>query len=305
MKLIVEPDSGIAPVIQAIKHARRSIDILIFRCDREELTRALKDAVTRGTTVRALTAHTNRGGEKRLRKLELDLLAGGVTVSRTADDLVRYHGKMMILDNEILHVYGFNFTGIDLGKSRSLGVVTKNRKLVQEAEKLFAADFNRQPYTPGNDRFVVSPENARDRLTKFVKGARHQLLIYDPKVSDAAILKVIRERENAGVDVRILGNVDAKWGFANAEKFPGRRLHIRAIVRDGCRAFLGSQSLRKSELERRREVGVIFEDTRVVKQMKAIFESDWAQTDAGREEAKKTKKQGRKGGGRKLERRAA
>src|SRR6478609_4467354 len=122
MKLIVEPDAGIAPVLTAIKQAKKTIDILIFRLDRSDLARALEAAVARGVVVRALTAHTNRGGEKHLRHLELQLLEGGVTVSRTADDLVRYHGKMMIVDGRILHVYGFNFTTLDIDKSRSLGI---------------------------------------------------------------------------------------------------------------------------------------------------------------------------------------
>ena len=56
-----------------------------------------------------------------LRKLELRLLEQGVSVSRTADDLVRYHGKMIIIDNRVLHVYGFNFTGLDIERSRSFG----------------------------------------------------------------------------------------------------------------------------------------------------------------------------------------
>jgi phosphatidylserine/phosphatidylglycerophosphate/cardiolipin synthase-like enzyme len=286
MKLIVQPDAGIAPVITAIKQAKKSIDILIFRLDRAELARALEAAVARGINVRALTAHTNRGGEKNLRKLEMELLEGGVTVSRTADDLLRYHGKMMIVDNASLHVYGFNFTGLDMGKSRSLGIVTKNRKLIQEANKLFEADFNRQPYTPGNGRFVVSPENARERLTKFIQGARRELLIYDPKVSDDAVLRILVERQKAGVDVKVIGRVEAKWEL-KCEKYPGRRLHIRAIVRDGSRGFIGSQSLRRLELEKRREVGVILDDPKVVNQMRAIFETDWAQTETGRKEAKK------------------
>ncbi|MBW8862724.1 MAG: phosphatidylserine synthase, partial [Acidobacteria bacterium] len=266
MKLIVQPDAGIAPVITAIKQARKWVDILIFRLDRPEIARALGEAVARGVRVRALTAHQNRGGTKSLRKLEMQLLEAGVTVSRTADDLVRYHGKMVIVDNKILHVYGFNFTGLDIEKSRSFGIVTKNDKLVNEATKLFTADFDRQPYTPGSGRFVVSPENARDVLAKFLSGARKELLIYDPKVSDDAMLKIITERKKAGVDVRVIGKVESKWDV-KTEKYPGKRLHIRAIIRDGSRAFLGSQSLRRLELEKRREVGVIVTDEEVVAQM--------------------------------------
>src|SRR5436190_12867632 len=209
MKLIIQPDAGVAPVVGAIKQARKTIDILIFRLDRSEIVEALTAANARGVRVRALTAHQNHGGTKGLRKLEMDLLAGGVTVSRTADDLVRYHGKMMIVDGKFLHVYGFNFTWLDIARSRSFGVVTKNKKLVAEAMRLFEADFDRQSYTSCCERFIVSPENARDRLAKFLRGARKQLLIYDPKISDDAMLRILTKQNANGLDVKILGKVEA------------------------------------------------------------------------------------------------
>jgi phosphatidylserine/phosphatidylglycerophosphate/cardiolipin synthase-like enzyme len=289
MKLIVQPDAGIAPIVTAIKQAKKTVDVLIFRLDRTDIARALEAAVARGVAVRVLTAHTNRGGEKNLRKLEMRLLEAGCTVSRTANDLVRYHGKMMILDNAVLHIYGFNFTALDIEKSRSFGVITRNQKLVQEASKLFEADFNRLPYTPGNPRLVVSPETSRELLARFLRGARRQLLIYDPKVSDDAMLKLIAERINSGVEVKIIGKVEEKRNV-KFEKFPGRRLHIRAIIRDGDRAFLGSQSLRRLELEKRREIGVLIDDPKVVRQMQTVFEQDWALTSSGKKEAKKAEK---------------
>jgi len=289
MKLIVQPDAGIAPIVNAIKQAKRSINVLIFRLDRAEIAHALEAAVGRGVRVRVLTAHANRGGTKSLRKLEMQFLAAGITVSRTADDLVRYHGKMMILDDKILHVYGFNFIGLDILKSRSFGVITKNDKLVNEANKLFMADFDRLTYAPGYERLVVSPENARERLGRFISGARKQLLIYDPQVSDDAMLRLISERIKAGVDVRVLGRVEAKWNV-KSEKFPGRRLHVRTIIRDGKRAFVGSQSLRRLELDKRREVGVIVTDVNVVEQLQDVFEKDWAQTESGRKSQRKAEK---------------
>jgi phosphatidylserine/phosphatidylglycerophosphate/cardiolipin synthase-like enzyme len=289
VKLIIQPDAGLAPIVSAIKQAKRTIDVLIFRLDRQEIARALEAANARGVRVRALTAHQNRGGTKNLRKLEMQLLEGGVTVSRTADDLVRYHGKMMIVDGRILHAYGFNFTALDIAKSRSFGIVTKNKKVAAEAVKLFEADFERQPYTSGCERFIVSPDNARDRLAKFLRGARKQLLIYDPKVSDDAMLKILTERIDNGVEVKIIGKVEAKWAIKH-EKYPGKRLHVRAIIRDGERAFVGSQSLRRLELEKRREIGVIVTDRSVVREMKRMFEDDWAQTDSGKKEAKQARK---------------
>jgi phosphatidylserine/phosphatidylglycerophosphate/cardiolipin synthase-like enzyme len=290
MKLIVQPDAGVAPVLAGIKQAKRALDVVIFRLDRRDIVDALIAAVKRGVSVRALTAYTNKGGEKRLRKVEMLLLDGGVTVSRTANDLVRYHGKMMIIDGRVLHVYGFNFTKLDIDKSRSFGIITGNRRLVQEATRLFGADFDRKPYSAGLDRFIVSPENSRERLLAFVKGARKQLLIYDPKVSHPAFVRALIERAKSGVEIKVIGKCAGHKGEMLVEKYPGKRLHVRAIVRDERFAFVGSQSLRKLELEKRREVGVIINNVSVVRQMKAIFEQDWAETDTGKKQAKKAEK---------------
>jgi cardiolipin synthase A/B len=292
MKLLIQPDAGIAPLLTAIKRARKSIEILIFRLDRKDLVDALQAAQTRGVNVRALIAHTNRGGEKSLRKLEMRLLDAGLTVTRTAGELIRYHGKMMVVDQRVLHLYGFNFTTLDITRSRSFGVMTRNQSLVREALKLFEADSARQPYAPGFARFIVSPENARERLSAFIAGATKQLFIYDPQIGDAAMLRLLMDRVKAGIDVRVIGKVsEKKGGQLTAEPFPGKRLHVRAIIRDGRRAFLGSQSLRKLELEKRREVGLIITDESVVQQMQKVFEEDWALTDAGKHAVKAEKEQ--------------
>src|ERR1051325_6808356 len=140
MKLLTQPEDGVAPLVAAIKKAKTSVDIVIFRFDRAEIEVALKAAATRGVSVSALITYTNHGGEKSLRKLEMRLLDAGVTVSRTANDLVRYHDKLLIVDRRILYVLSFNFTHLDIDHSRGFGIVTKKGKLVLEALKLLGAD---------------------------------------------------------------------------------------------------------------------------------------------------------------------
>ena len=275
MKLIIQPADGIAPLVKAIDRARKYLDIMIFRFDRGEVEKALEGAVARGVKVRALIAHTNKGGDKTLRKLELRLLDSGATVARTADDLARYHGKMMIVDNETLHVYGFNYTKLDIDKSRSFGIVTRDKKMVAEAVRLFDADALRQDYDPNHTRLVVSPENSRALLTAFVKGARKQLLIYDAQVSDNAIQKVLADRAGDGVEIRILGSLEKDIKGVKVRRLGPLRLHVRAIVRDGAEAFVGSQSLRKLELEGRREVGILIKNGGIARKIAATFEDDW------------------------------
>ena len=284
LELIVQPADGFKPILAAIDRAKTTLDIVIFRFDLKPVEKAIEAAVKRGVAVRALIAHTNSGGDKRLRQLEQRMLEAGVTVTRTADDLTRYHGKLMIVDRDEIHVYGFNFTGIDL-KSRSLGIVAPDRRFVNDALRLFESDVLRQEFEPGIDGFVVSPENAREQIATFIKRARKSLVIWDPKVTDPQMLRLLNQRAKAGVDIRVIGKVAKRGGGLQVQKSP-IRLHVRAAVRDCTEAFVGSQSLRALELDGRREVGILSKDPKVVKAIADLFEADWAKTDQGQKEHK-------------------
>jgi cardiolipin synthase A/B len=282
VKLLIQPGDGVQRLVKGIKKAKENIQIMIFRFDRTEIERALIHAAERGVFVHALIAFTNRGGEENLRKLEKLFLANGITVARTAGDLVRYHGKMMIIDSKELYVTAFNFTYLDIDRSRSFGLITRNPKLVSEAGKLFEADIKRQGYAPGNPKFLVSPVNARKELTKFIKGTKKELLIYDPKISDRSMLRILEEKKKSGVHVRVIG-----WVTGNrlpACELKRMRLHTRTIIRDRTQAFIGSQSLRQLELDARREIGIILRDGPAIKSLARTFEEDWAASAADLEE---------------------
>jgi len=274
MKLLIQPTDGIAPLIRAINKAKSKVEIAIFRFDQTEIGRALAQAAKRGVAVHALIAYTNRGGDKNLRQLEMQLLEAGVIVARTADDLARYHAKYVIIDRNELFLLAFNFTRIDIEKSRSFGIITRNPKLVKEAARLFESDSTRQPYKPGLDDFLVSPANARKQLCLFVKKAKKELLIYDPEVSDPALRGLLQDRLDAGVDVKIIGRMNPRKSQIPVRKSE-IRLHARVIIRDGRDAFIGSQSLREAELDNRREVGIVFRDRKIVNALSVTFQDDW------------------------------
>jgi len=275
LKLLIQPEDGVLPLVEAINKAKSRVEIVIFRFDRSEIEKALASAISRGVFVHALIAYTNRGGEKELRKLEMRLLAAGVTVARTSDDLARYHSKLVIIDRRELHLLAFNFTHLDIDHSRSFGLITRNAKVVQEAARLFEADVTRQPYTAGLPALVVSPINARKQLAALIRGAKKELLIYDPEVSDPSMIRLLEERANAGVAVKIIGRLNRRSTKLEQHKMSRLRLHARCILRDGRLGFIGSQSLREVELGSRREVGIIFRDAKIVARVAKTFHEDW------------------------------
>ena len=287
VKLIVQPRDGINVLLSAIKKAKKSVDVAIFRFDRADMEVELKAAAARGVKVTALIAYVNRGGAKHLRALEMRFLEAGITVTRTADDLVRYHDKLIIFDRKILFMLSFNFTHLDIDHSRGFGIITRNSKLVQEGVKLFEADSARKSYIAGLDSFVVSPVNARKSLAAFLKGATKQLLIYDPEISDKEMMRILQDRAKSGVEVRIIGHA-AKSLKLQVAKLTKMRLHTRSILRDGARAFIGSQSLRAIELDSRREAGLIIRDGKILKQLMECFEADWAPGTTPFDDAKET-----------------
>ena len=286
MKLIYQPRDGATPLLTAIKKAKKSIDIAIFRFDRTDIEAELKAAAARGVKVTALIAYVNRGGEKHLRALEMRFLDAGITVARTADDLIRYHDKLIIFDRKTLFMLSFNFTHLDIDHSRGFGIITSNSKIVQEAIKLFEADCTRTSYNASLETFVVSPVNSRKVLTTFLKRAKKQLLIYDPEISDPEVVRILQERAKADVEVRVIGKASKRLGL-KIVKLTKIRLHTRTILKDASQAFIGSQSLREAELDSRREVGLIIRDKKIVKQLIQCFESDWNSSDATTDSAMK------------------
>ena len=274
-RLIVQPGAGLTPVTGAMDRARRTIDLAIFRLTAHDVEDALKAGVERGVTVRALVAHRAHGEKSRLRQVEQRLLAAGVTVARTAEDLVKYHGKYLVVDGT-LHLLGFNFTKSNL-ESRSFGIQTRNRHAVHDAQRLFESDMARHAFV-GTRRspLVVSPETSRATLERFIAGARRELSIYDTQLSDTGFAALILQRAAAGVAVRVIGRAPALEDAVPVRELKGMRLHVRAMVRDRTHVFVGSQSMRPLQLDRRREVGLAILDRTVARSMHEIFEFDWA-----------------------------
>lgn len=274
MQVIIQPHDGIEPLLEGIRQAQEVIEIIIYRLDRLEIEQALVEAAARGVRVHALITYTNREDLKEIKKLERRLTERRVSVTRTPEDLVRYHSKVMIIDRQRLYLLTFNFTFLDIHHSRSFGVITEDPTLVADAVDLFETD-SQQTLSAETKNFVVSPINSRPKLTEFILGAERQLLIYDGKLSDAPMIKLLADRARAGVDIKIIGQVTKQVKGVKVRRLPGLRLHAQAIIRDGTAAFLGSQSLRKVELDYRREVGLITDDAEAVRSLTVIFEMDW------------------------------
>jgi phosphatidylserine/phosphatidylglycerophosphate/cardiolipin synthase-like enzyme len=275
MQVIIQPRDGIEPFLKGIKQAKESVEVILYRLDRLEIEQELVEAASRGVRVHALVTYTNKEDLKEIKKLEKRLVDRQVRVTRTAEDLVRYHSKMMIIDRRALYLLTFNFTFLDIHHSRSFGVITHEAHFIAEAVRLFESDVEGRTPKVEAEHFVISPINSRQKLSDFILGAKSQLLIYDGKLSDPQIVRLLEARAKEGVEIKVIGAMNKRVKGIEVRAMPLIRLHAQAIIRDGKDAFFGSQSLRKVELDQRREVGLITTEPEAIRSFLIIFEMDW------------------------------
>jgi len=229
--------------------------------------------------VRALTAHTNRGGTKSLRRLEMSLLEAGVTVSAHRRRSRALSRQMMIVDKQILHVYGFNFTGPRHSQEPQLRRHQQEQEMINEANKLFTATsiacrtppiraLRRQsrqrarPARPLHRRRAQASPNLTTRRRR-----RRMLRLLTERVKPASTCASSPSRSQ----------VDREH---QERALPGRR----CTSAPSCATASAPSSAAKSPPPRAREAARgrrLITDEVVVRQMLDVFEKDWLQTPSG------------------------
>jgi cardiolipin synthase len=159
---------------------------------------------------------------------------------------------------------------------------------VADLGALFDADFAQQPPALDCTRLLVSPINSKDRIVALIDGATTSVLVESMELGDYGVRKALLARHTAGVDVRVLlaapswisantaagaamkaGGVEAKW-------LDSPPLHVKAIVVDGARAYMGSENLSSSSLTKNREVGLVITEAQGVAAIQSTIEADYA-----------------------------
>jgi len=128
----------------------------------------------------------------------------------------------------------------------------------------------------------------RAALISLIDSASTTLDIESMQFSDDEVRMAVLARAEAGVKVRVL-LADPAWVNANQDaatflarsRIPVRFLrnpavHVKSILVDGRRAYIGSENLSYTSLSKNREIGLLASEKPVIKAMSATFAADWA-----------------------------
>jgi phosphatidylserine/phosphatidylglycerophosphate/cardiolipin synthase-like enzyme len=265
-RVIVEPAERLPAILAVIDSAAERLDLSVFRCDEDAVLEALERAVRRGVRVRALVTGRAKGSKAQLKQLRKMLTALGVDVRKYADTVVRYHAKYIVSDSGPAMVASLNFTRKCFGPTCDFVLVSSERDLVAALRSVFDADWNGTAFRAADGqaaRLIVGPEQARARFAALITQAARRIRLIDPKISDPAMMLLLKNREAQGIRVDIRG----RFGLGPLTA------HGKLLMIDDAAAAIGSISLSTLALEFRRELAVVIRDPASLETLNRFWDS--------------------------------
>ena len=285
--VLVMPDDGRAPILNALRAAQTSIRLTIYLLVDDTVVDELMRAQQRGVDVRVLVEPNPYGAVAGSRTDVAKLKAAGVQV-RDSNPTFRYtHQKSLVIDDAIALILTLNLSPASFTTNREHGVIDTDPARVAEIARVFDADWQRRDVAVGHPDLVWSPVNARDRLLSLLRAATTTVDVEAEILTDEAARRALTDLAGRGVQVRVLlppadagdptvGGLDAlRQRGAQLRRLDNPYPHTKLIIVDGARAYVGSVNLSANSLDNNRELGIVIDDSPAVQRLKDSFAADW------------------------------
>ena len=258
--VVLDPGGRYRALVGAIKSARHSLDLSIFRCDDPFIIEVLEEAHARGVRVRVLLTNRAKGGSRQLAWLETVLRRAGIDVMRYGGVCQKYHAKYALIDGTRCLVSSMNLTREHFTDTDDVLLLSRDRALYGALASMFDSDWRGDAASLIScDRLIVSPDNARARFAALIASARRSLVIVDHKLADLDMLDLVLAAQSRGVVVHLI---------TDERRFDARS-HGKFMVIDDRLAVVGSLALSASTLDQRRDAAVIVSDPGLVRELAA------------------------------------
>ena len=263
-RLVLDPAERRNAVREIIRSAERELALSVFRCDDIGVLDELAGAARRNVRLRALLTPQAKHWERRMNDLGAVVQSMGAEVSRYAGEHNKYHAKYLVSDSSRALVASLNFTRKCFEETCDFLLLTSHPPTVDGLARLFDVDSSPDPVASLelSETLILGPEQARSRLLEILGRAKRSIRIIDHRVSDPAIVSMLRARQSDGITVEVLGR----------DEIPGRLSHGKMLLVDGLFAAIGSISMSSPSLDCRRELAVLVQDPANVSRLSRFFE---------------------------------
>jgi phosphatidylserine/phosphatidylglycerophosphate/cardiolipin synthase-like enzyme len=293
LRLIVEPDDGLQPVVDFIQSAESSLLIKQFTFTEESFIQAVIERKNAGVDVRVMLNTQRSGGDRANDETFEKFENAAVNVQWASPKFYVTHEKSMVVDGKAALIATFNLSEKYFSLTRDYGVITEQPHRVAQITEVFDADWEHRDWTASSyEGLLWSNTNSRYHMAQFIDTAQHRLDIQHPKYVDAVILDHIAAAADRGVKVHVLCGGKhgiSQWDILDTfaslrtlrrfgvkvHKQKNLRVHAKLLIADDDHALLGSMNIDRSAFDMRRELGITISEQDVVARLKEIFDSDW------------------------------
>lgn len=292
--LIVTPDDGIEPFQEALRRAKKKLDIKMFQFTEPRLMEEVVAAHRRGVAVRVMLNPSRFTGEHDNDEAFVFFKNASVAVRDTNPAFPITHEKSMIIDDNEAWIMSLNWAPKYFGETRDYALVSTDSREVQEIEACFEADWKRLEFEPPVlSNLTWSVGTSRESVIHFIRSAKESLCIQHEKYVDAPVIEALLEgrvKRNLtihamGLPVHSLRDFYRIEGIAglrlladlgiHVRKLHGMHLHAKLMIADERRALLSSFNFYPKCFNERRELGVFFDDPELISRLVETFKKDW------------------------------
>ncbi len=267
-----------------IDGAKTSLDIQMYLFTVDALADKVIAAKHRGVAVRVLLDPDHEGNLD----VKPRFTSGGVDWKNAPSLYSFSHAKYLIVDRTEAVIMSMNWNVDAMNRERNYGLVDRDIEDVADLQGIFNQDWalaSGDASKPANlacTRLIVSPNNSKTRLLEHIASATTSLDIEVMYISETSVRDAILAAKSRGVTVRVIVNeptdesiVSLKSAGIPVETPATFYLHAKLIIADQV-AFVGSENMSFTSLEKNREVGALAFEPSTFQPIKDQFEADWA-----------------------------
>jgi cardiolipin synthase len=284
--LFIEPQDSRKPIIDAIDHAKRSIDLEVYMLSDDNVISKLIDAKKRGVLVRVILEESPYKGYGANKEVKDRLSHYGIDTKWSNRVYQFTHSKFMVIDKATGYIMTLNLSKSSFTKNREFGAITDESETVEQLLNVFNADWGRKPYFNAASSLVVSPENSRTKIMNLLESAQKEIDIYAEEIEDQQFINVLVEKAKVAkvyvvaADPSLITVNEASLNKleksgVETKTMTSPFIHAKAIIIDGLYAYIGSINFSSTSFDKNREVGVLISSQDAVRELHNTFISDF------------------------------
>lgn len=284
-QLIIEPDNGRTPLINAIENAKSSINLVMYGLTDPDMIKTLTDAQKSGKQIQVLLEPHPYKAEGENNFAIKHFQKAHVTVQWPNPQFKLTHQKTCLIDQQHAIIMTFNLTKSSFKNERNFALIIDDPAEIQEINRVFTADWQHKSVTVNNPNLIWSPDNSREKILNFINNAKLDIKIYAQNLTDYQTIGALAKAARAGKHVEIImsnqsrkmqGKLDyLRRAGAIIHFNTNQIIHAKVIIVDHNRAIIGSINLTQPSMDDNRELSVITHDPTVINQLEKTFDRDW------------------------------